>query len=294
MATSSIPVDLRNPGQVFACLGLMEAAEILCGPTEGGFIWKDRETQVRFTLTAPGEDDPVLTVLRFLTQAEALALAPSGSALAAKEAGVPTQPFDPAGTYPCPAPTTPSALPTQLIGPGGDKILLSSWADGSHVGRDTMKFWGGASGYSGAALTRDALNLVRPLGGNSLAVTAADPFAFARPQTSSFRFDWRRDYIPLDVGFSPNDHDKKVRMVGYPLVELLAAIGLQHARPLRLKKLTYRYGAWGAKVPTLFARALLGLGNPGFPIRSFTMHLGWPGQEGQARCIKDALEDTAP
>ena len=38
MASSIIPVDLRNPGQVFACLGLMEATEILLGqPCEGAF-----------------------------------------------------------------------------------------------------------------------------------------------------------------------------------------------------------------------------------------------------------------
>ena len=38
MATSTIPVDLRNPGQVFACLGLMETAEALgLGEVEGGF-----------------------------------------------------------------------------------------------------------------------------------------------------------------------------------------------------------------------------------------------------------------
>lgn len=292
MATSSIPVDLRNPGQVFACLGLMEATEILIGPAMGGFVWQGQETQVRFALTAPGGDDPVLTVLRFLTGAEAVALAPAGSDLAAKEPGVRTRAAAPADTYPCPEPETPSALPALLVGPGGE-IPLSSWADGSHIGRDNMKFWAGAGGYSGAALTRDALDLVRPLAGDGLPAVAADPFAFARPQSSSFRFDWRRDYIPLDVGFSPNDHGE-VRMVGYPLVELLAAIGLQHARPLRLNKLLYRYGAWGAELPTLFARAMLGLGNPGFPIRTFTMHLGWPGQEGQARCIKDALEDTQP
>lgn len=291
MATSSIPVDLRNPGQVFACLGLMEAVEILIGPVTGGFVWQGQETQVRFTLTAPGGDDPVLTALRFLAGAEAVALAPVGSELAAKEPGVRTR-AAPEDTYPCPEPETPSALPALLVGPGGE-IPLSSWADGSHIGRDNMKFWAGAGGYSGVALTRDALDLVRPLAGDGLATIATAPFAFTRPQSSSFRFDWRRDYIPLDVGFSPNDHGE-VRMVGYPLVELLAAIGLQHARPLRLNKLLYRYGAWGAELPTLFARAMLGLGNPGFPIRTFTMHLGWPGQEGQARCIKDALEDTQP
>lgn len=40
MAEAMIPVDLRNPGQIFACLGFMEAAEILCGPCEGGFDYR--------------------------------------------------------------------------------------------------------------------------------------------------------------------------------------------------------------------------------------------------------------
>ena len=37
MAESSIPVDLFNPGQVFACLGFLEAADVLCGHAEGRF-----------------------------------------------------------------------------------------------------------------------------------------------------------------------------------------------------------------------------------------------------------------
>jgi CRISPR-associated protein Csx14 len=82
-------------------------------------------------------------------------------------------------------------------------------------------------------------------------------------------------------------------MVGYPFVELLAAIGLQNARPARLdplNKLVYRYGVSNAALPTVFARAVLGGESLGFPVRSFQMRLGWPGQEGQARCIIDAQE----
>lgn len=295
MAGASIPVDLRNPGQVFACLGLMEAAEILLmRPAEGGFRWHAAETQVSFGLEVMGADeDPVAAVLRFLTRAEAVALAPAGSDLAAKEAGVGTHPFprpdEDANAYPCPRPGTPSALPARLEGPGG-ALPLHHWADGPHAGRDNVKFWAGAGGYSGAALARDALDLIRGLTGEELAAAAADPFNLSRPQSSSFRFDWRRDYIPLDVGFSPNDHGD-IRMVGYPLVELLAAIGLQNARPVYSDKLTYRYGAWGMPLPTPLARAALGAQPMGFPVRSFTMKLGWPGQEGKARCIKDAQED---
>lgn len=291
MAAATIPVDLRNPGQVFACLGLLEAAEILCGPAEGGFTWNGAETRTGFRIAVDGPDDPVMEAMRFLAQAEAVALAPAGSDLAAKEPGVATLTCE-EGVFCCPQPDTPSALPTLLIAPDDRRIPVGHWADVPASGRDNVKFWAGAGGYSGAALARDALDLVKELGGNAVAEVAGDPFAFTTPQSSSFRFDWRRDYTALDVGFSPNEH-AGIRMVGYPLVELLAAIGLQNARPRRIDKLRYRYGVSNARLPTLFVRAVLG-GQPlGFPTRHFTMRLGWPGQEGQARCIIDAQEESA-
>lgn len=81
MADAIIPVDLRNPGQVFACLGLMEAAEILIGPAEGAYHWSGRETRVTFRLSVDGPADPVLEVLRFLSKAEVRALVPPASTL---------------------------------------------------------------------------------------------------------------------------------------------------------------------------------------------------------------------
>jgi CRISPR-associated protein Csx14 len=110
--------------------------------------------------------------------------------------------------------------------------------------------------------------------------------------TSSFRFDWRRDYIPLDAGFSPNRHGSGITMVGYPFTEILAVIGLQYARPLRLDKLHYRYGVWGQLLPNILARPVLGATDIGVPMRAFRMTLGWPGKEGQARCIIDAREEN--
>ena len=37
MAVTDIPVDLLNPGQVFACLGFLEAADTLLGDAQGRF-----------------------------------------------------------------------------------------------------------------------------------------------------------------------------------------------------------------------------------------------------------------
>lgn len=290
MAEATIPVDLRNPGQVFACLGLMELAEVLCGPCESRFSYRNGEAQAQFALKVDGIANPITEGVNFLVKAEPVAIAPFRSDLSTMKWQVETAGRDDA-VFPCPAPDTPAALPIRLTN-GQHTVLIEHWADGST--RDNVKYWAGAGGYPGAALARDALALLGGLGDNAVASLSADPFNVPFPQSSSFRFDWRRDYIPLDAGFSPNEHSR-MSMVGYPFVELLAAIGLQNARPARLEnKLAYRYGISSATLPTVFARAVLGGEGLGFPVRLFRMRLGWPGQEGQARCIVDAQEETAP
>lgn len=155
-----------------------------------------------------------------------------------------------------------------------------------------MKFWAGAAGYPGAAILRDALELVR----GKMRQHADNPFAVPAEQSISFRFDWRRDYVPVQIGFSLNNHSKgSFRTKGFPLVETLAAIGMTHARPARTSKLEYCYGVLGGPYPVdpVFVRAALGGGEspvPGWPFRRFVMRLDWPGQEGQARCIAQVAE----
>src|SRR5438552_9570698 len=73
MGRAVIPVDLRNPGQVFACFGFLEAAEILCSPAMGGFEWDEDE---RFVLAAEGGEHPIENVLKFLEDATLFAVSP--------------------------------------------------------------------------------------------------------------------------------------------------------------------------------------------------------------------------
>lgn len=294
MAEASIPVDLLNPGQVFACLGFVEAAVALLGDAEGAFDW--HESATRFHLRAPGDESPVVRVLKFLERATAIAEAPTGSASiddwkgswGSKPRAVPR-----VSGYPFPDPPSPATLVCALED-GGRQLRIDHWGDETE--RDNVKFWAGAGGYPGAALARDALSLVR---GRALAASA-NPFALGLPQSSSFRLDWRRDYIPIDSGFSLNSHGN-IEAVGYPLVEILAAIGLTHARPARPErrnKLSYTYAVAGrdASTPEMWLpppllRAALG-GTPlPFPSRRFRMFLDWPGQENQARVITTVTEE---
>ncbi len=308
MFEATVPVDLRNPGQVFGCLGLLEAAsEITRSACEGRFTYAGSETVTAFTIRTNGTENPVEAVIRFLLKAEVAVLLPTDSAMSfAKWDDLPTEPA-PYMVSPSPVPKAPSKLPASKEGSGkkaahkpetsatlpaslnaGDlRLTIDYWADGPHCGRDNVKFWAGAGGYPGAALARDAVEAVRRAKRANL---ADDPFSVAAPMSSSLRFDWRRDYVPLDVGFSPNKHSG-ISMVGYPLTELLAAIGMKNARPSRVSKLEYRYGVSSAFLPASLSRVVLGAVDIGFPMRTFKMILGWPGKENQARCIIDAREE---
>lgn len=288
---SSIPVDLLNPGQVFACLGLLEAAEELCGKACGAFDWRTDPEDIRFRIKAAGDQSPVMTVLKFLDEASVRSIAPRDSDLTTEKWKVATDRQD-SEEFPFDAPSSPATLPACLENGAGQRLVIDYWGDTTQ--RDNVKFWAGAGGYPGAGIVRDALNLVE----GQILDHADNPFALAAKQSSSFRFDWRRDYVPIDAGFSPNVHGNVV-MQGYPLVELLAAIGLSHARPFRHKKLHYSYGVLGSDGsdlhPTIFLRAALGARRapiPGIRFRLFRMDLDWPGQENQARCITNVIEET--
>jgi CRISPR-associated protein Csb3 len=296
MAEASIPVDLFNPGQVFACIGLVEAADVLLGNAEGIFDWSEAG-DVRFRIRANGLESPVERVLKFLEKAEARAVALEGSQSLSDwmDAWGPSPKIqDRTLGYPFPDPDSPATL-VCILAADGDTILLEHWGDATN--RDNVKFWAGSGGYPGAGLARNALNLVR----GKITEAFHDPFSLSAPQSSSFRLDWRRDYVPIDTGFSPNSHKGKITMIGFPLVEILAVIGLTNARPKRpnwKNKLDYRYSIVGKAVageqawfPLPILRASLGGAPLPFSMCHFRMSLNEPGQEGQARAITAVTEE---
>lgn len=298
MAQAHIPVDLFNPGQVFGCLGFVEAAQELLGDAEAAFDWRDGSA-VRFVLRANGEHNPFLVALDFLASASVTALAPFGSANDTGKWGVATRQLAAGEPFPFADPDSPATLPailegrSELVGGPPRKLTLDHWGDGTE--RDTVKFWAGSGGYPSVALVKDALDLVQP----RCRAVSHDPFSLSAEQSSSFRLDWRRDNIPIDLGFSLNSHPSRISAVGYPLVELFAAVGLGNARPRREEKLVYRYAVAGAALksnnitllPPELLRASLGGSSLPFPQRHFCMRLSWPGKEGQARAITTVTEE---
>ena len=71
----------------------------------------------------------------------------------------------------------------------------------------------------------------------------ASPFDVLTLMGGSFNFDPRVPWTALDAGYSPNKH-KNHGVAASPVVEILSAWGLEHARPDEFKTRRVRYCAW--------------------------------------------------
>ena len=283
MDTASVPVDLDNPGQVFACLGLIEAADALAGNAQGGFTWNaEYDLQARFMIEAATDINPIETVLDFLSDATAIALAPAGwTPSSTKNVGASESIPD----APCPMRDLGDmALPVVLRGSETCDITLGHWADGSS--RDDFKLYAG--NRSALKITQSMLAGIRQLWNDRRADMVSDPFGTTCPMRGSFNFDARCAWEAIDLGYSPNDHSQKV--LGSPTVELLAAWGLEHARPTRVQRRVYRYGTWSGLLPPILARPALGGVFDNANGRSFRLRLGLSGKN---KVVGYAEEETS-
>lgn len=287
MAETSIPVDVFNPGQVLACMGFLEAADVLLGDAEGGFEWKTASPS--FILRASGERNPIEVVLGFLAEAQINAVVPEGWAAPEKQRQrnrkskrllIEAESNDHdtlapefllrAETFSCPPADTNEQklamrLPVQLSR-REVRILVSHWADGSS--RNDFKLYSGnRSAFDiarkmivGATATnkRGEAGEVENLGIAQLwrqqrEELISAPFDVLTPLGGSFNFDPRGAWTAIDAGYSPNDQGHGV--VSSPVVEILAAIGLEHSRPEEFSRRKVRYAVWRGRLPTVLARA---------------------------------------
>lgn len=282
MAEHAIPVDLYNPGQVFACLGFLEAADVLCGDAEGGFDWSD-EAEIRFRLRAAGEENPIAAVLEYLAAVTPRPWAPIGydpsqekadatgdtdveNNLEAGESG--EAELERSETFPANEGDRMS-LPIRLGGGNQCLIELGHWADGSD--RNSFKLYAGnrsAEKIARAMLLgvrekpkkKQAVGDLRTKGVRQLweeqrDALIAHPFDVLTPMGGSFNFDPRGAWTAIDAGYSPNDQGDQI--ASSPVVEFLAAWGLEHARPEEYGTRQVRYAVWGVPLPPMLARAAL-------------------------------------
>lgn len=280
MAEARIPVDLANPGQVFACLGFLEAADILLGDAEGGFDWSN-EPAVMFRLRAEGGENPVKAVVGFLQSETTLVewLSPAESISERDGGNTVVQDRISSSSKPR-APDLPGRLSGTFRGEPRT-ITFGFWSDGSTRFNTTFKK--STNGASSHIRFNNALSAIRAL---SLERIIENPFEQSMWTESLFRLDPRGSVDPINAGTSPDKLRKggiSVRVATYPICEALAVLGLEHARPERLKEKGYevfRYHVWGyfrssrtkqktVLLPPVLARAAINGTYPFISVRRF-------------------------
>ncbi|GDY13103.1 hypothetical protein LBMAG53_19810 [Planctomycetota bacterium] len=321
-ATASIPVDLKSPGQVLACMGFIEAAEVLLGGVEAHFDWS--EAQATFVLRADSDMSPFEVVLEFLAMAKISELTPIGyveggaadgdengeedASLSKAEddeesdddpgevQGRATTPVFPSGEG------NRNALPIQLVD-DRRRLTVSHWADGSS--RDDFKLYSG--NRSANRIASQMLQGVREKPKKNQTIgdlknrglqqlwrehreaLLKAPFDLVTPMGGSFNFDPRGAWTAIDAGYSPNT--QKDGIAASPVVEILAAIGLEHARPHQYETRKVRYAVWGHPLPPMLGRAALAGADLKLPMRRFEFVLDLSGKN---KVTTFAHEETQP
>ncbi|MEX2381126.1 MAG: hypothetical protein WD490_01990 [Opitutales bacterium] len=289
MNETSVPVDLFNPGQVFACLGFMEAAEILFGEVEGRFDWRD-PSDTRFVMRGNFEKNPFEVVLNCLASSEIKEIFPKGWA---------ENVLDQHEEYPSPLnlhvdekrkPST-TKLPGRLDLKGHvDSLPLNSWTDGSS--RPEFKLYSG--NRSGCSIAQDMLvgkrakpkknqtvgdltnEGVTQLLKNDKNELVKDPFNRLVNMAGSFNMDPRGAWNAMDAGYSPNTHGHAV--LASPVVEFMACFSLQNMRPCPEERNYYDYSVWDRFIPVILARAVCSATPSHFCTRNFRFLLALSGK----------------
>lgn len=207
----TVNVDLTNPGQFFACCGLLELANRLWPGAEGWFS----EDGDLFQISSNNNSlDALIEALSFATLNHLFPGDPYSSPI---EIG---DPFDP--------------------------IRIDWWTQDFFGARD-LKVWAGTMESFGIARAlQHALRSPKFHSSDlfNAGVVVKNPDNVNKKK-EPFYFDSRRapNAHSIDVGFSANDLD--MTTFAHPAVELLCLIGLQVARPLATaKKRIYNYYAW--------------------------------------------------
>jgi CRISPR-associated protein Csx14 len=208
----TVNVDVTNPGQFFACCGLLELADRLWPGAEGWFEDNSR----LFHMDSGG---------KLSTLVDAIANADL----------VHSNPADPYSS------------PLVIASPF--RALSVDWWETDRTGAKDLKVWAGTMESFGIAYAmQQAIRDKRFHGPDLLDIGMVvtnphDP----RKKKEPFYFDSRRapNAHSRDVGFSPND--MQLTSIAHPAVELLCLIGLQVARPANTAvRRVYQYFTWSS------------------------------------------------
>lgn len=236
--TIRVHLDPTNPGQFFACCGLLELADRLWGEAEGWF------EPGEFRMATGGE---LPDLMDRVSQATLTQLVPDDNTASPIEIGTPFR-----------------------------DLRLDWWLDELAGGRE-LKVWAGSMESARIARAmqhamRDG-RFHRP-DLFDVGVIAYDPDNTAK-KVEPFYFDARRgpNAHSRDVGFSPND--LQLTTTAFPAVEFLCLVGLQRSLPARTDQpRVFRYHTWTRPLPPLLIPVavcglLPGCEGPGFQFENW-------------------------
>jgi hypothetical protein len=222
--TLCVNVDPTNPGQFFACCGLLEVADRLWDGAEAWFA------RGQFHLATRG---PFPELIRTVAAAELVQLDPDDDAS--------------------------SAIGIMLA---HRPLRLDWWLDERAGGKD-LKVWAGTmKSVRIARGMQHALGDARFHGADLFDVgqVTYDPLD-PEKKVEPFYFDARRgpNAHSRDVGFSPND--LQMTTTAFPAVEFFCLLGLQRALPARTgQPRVFEYYTWAVPLPPgLIPAAVCGL-----------------------------------
>jgi CRISPR-associated protein Csb3 len=236
-----IRVDPTNPGQFFACCGLLELADRLWDGAEGWFDDYGTNFCIRSTQTI--QDSSAADLIgRFarchltntmtdsqLQRRNKLSAMPKKQREAAPSLEVEKKSLDALWRE----------APIQLHEPFN---LRLDWFIDERAGGGTFKTWAGQQ-----SVLEIARGMKAPIDAGEWDKTPTDEWLFQSTSIDALPFNFDSDLgstgSDRDVGFS-FDPLKSIRVRTRPLIELIAFIGLQRFRPINIAKNRYQFSLW--------------------------------------------------
>ena len=221
----SVNVDVRNPGQFFACCGLLEISSRIWPESEGWFGITGRRTTY-FIATSSGHDDPLGEIVRRIGEPDTV---------------IETE----AEHY------NPGLRPLLLI---PFDLRLDWWIE-SGVSKSPLKLWAGQqTPLRIMTAMQTELQQVKP---------GRNMFSQHRPMSGRWGIDAASSWTARGLGYSPDEQN--MPWATYPATEIFAAIGLQRCQPLRIEEMKGRwfcYHIWTypLEISVVPAAAVMGKG----------------------------------
>ena len=223
-ATIRVKVDPTNPGQFFACCGLLELADRIWDEAQGWF------QPGEFRISVGGE---LAGLMRIVSRVDLIQLDREDD----------------------------TSSPIEIVLPSGS-LRLDWWLD-ERAGGKELKVWAGTmESVRIARAMQHAIRDGRFQGPDlfDVGLIAYDPDNPSK-KVEPFYFDARRgpNAHSRDVGFSPND--LQMTTTAFPAVEFLCLVGLQRGLPARSTRArVFEYYTWTTPVPpALVPAAVCGL-----------------------------------